>query len=79
MGCSADRRACSCCCRASNRLDWMYQGGMVAKAEADKRNEEQMLGARPVELEQRLPPPPRPARCAPASVCAASSRLPARC
>ena len=30
-------------------MDWMYQGGMVAKAEADKRQEEQMTGAREVE------------------------------
>ena len=28
-------------CRRSDKLDWMYQGGMVAKAEANKRVEEQ--------------------------------------
>ncbi len=28
-------------CRKSDKLDWMYQGGMVAKAEANKRMEEQ--------------------------------------
>jgi hypothetical protein len=28
----------------------MYQGGMVARAEADKRNEEQLLGAKPLEI-----------------------------
>lgn len=28
-------------CRRSDKLDWMYQGGMVAKAEANKRMEDQ--------------------------------------
>lgn len=25
-------------------MDWMYQGGMLAKQEADKRAEEQLMG-----------------------------------
>ena len=43
-------------CSKSNRLDWMYQGGMVAKAEADKRNEEQLLGQKPVQLQEAAAP-----------------------
>ena len=38
------------CCRQSDRLDWMYQGGMVARTEADKRSEEA--------AQQQLPPLP---------------------
>lgn len=34
--------------RAADRIDWMYSGGMTAKVEADKRNEEAMLGTAPV-------------------------------
>lgn len=34
----------------SDRLDWMYQGGMLARAEAEKRNEEAMLAGKPVTL-----------------------------
>ena len=37
-------------CRKSDRLDWMYQGGMLARAEAEKRNEEAMLAGKPVTL-----------------------------
>jgi hypothetical protein len=37
-------------CRQSNRLDWMYQGGMVARQEADKRAEEALLGSREAQL-----------------------------
>ncbi|CAL8469997.1 g9539 [Coccomyxa elongata] len=36
----------------SDKLDWMYQGGMVARAEADKRNEEQLLGAKPMQIQE---------------------------
>lgn len=36
--------------RDSKRLDWMYQGGMVAKQEADKRAEEQLLGVKEAQL-----------------------------
>lgn len=43
-------------CSKSDRLDWMYQGGMVAKAEADKRNEEQLLGQKPVQLQEAAAP-----------------------
>lgn len=32
------------------RLDWMYQGGMVAKQEADKRADAQLMGDKVVEL-----------------------------
>ena len=49
--CSAKASAVfSCVRRKSDKLDWMYQGGMVAKAEANKRVEEQQQAA--------LPPPP---------------------
>jgi hypothetical protein len=34
----------------------MYQGGMVAKQEADKRAEEQLLGVRPVDLVEAAAP-----------------------
>ncbi len=37
-------------CRKSDRLDWMYQGGMLARVEAEKRNEEAMLAGKPVTL-----------------------------
>ncbi|EIE25794.1 hypothetical protein COCSUDRAFT_13100 [Coccomyxa subellipsoidea C-169] len=40
----------------SDKLDWMYQGGMVAKAEADKRNDEQLLGAKPLQLQDAAAP-----------------------
>lgn len=40
----------------ADRLDWMYSGGMVAKQEADKRAEEQLLGVRPVELAEAAAP-----------------------
>eukprot|EP00884_Botryococcus_braunii_P018768 jgi/Botrbrau1/5575/Bobra.97_2s0006.1 len=36
--------------KESTRLDWMYQGGMVAKQEADKRAEEQLLGVKEAPL-----------------------------
>ena len=39
-------------CRKSAKLDWMYQGGMVAKAEANKRVEEQQQAAQPVQPPQ---------------------------
>ena len=48
--------------RASNRLDWMYQGGMVAKAEADKRSEEQLLGQRAADLSNAAGAAPGQAR-----------------
>ena len=35
-------------CRRSDKLDWMYQGGMVAKAEANKRVEEQQQASQTV-------------------------------
>ena len=34
----------------------MYSGGMVARQEADKRAEEQLLGVRPVELAEPAEP-----------------------
>lgn len=34
----------------------MYQGGMVARAEADKRNEEQMLGEKTLQLKEEAAP-----------------------
>ncbi|KAK9825013.1 hypothetical protein WJX74_000705 [Apatococcus lobatus] len=34
-----------------DRLDWMYQGSMMAKAEAQQRQEEAMLEGRPVQLD----------------------------
>ena len=37
--------------RAADRLDWMYQSGMTARMEADKRNEDAMLGQAPIEPE----------------------------
>lgn len=40
-------------CRAADRLDWMYSGGMTAKVEADKRQEEAMLGAAPVQAPEQ--------------------------
>ncbi|DBB05825.1 hypothetical protein WJX82_010516 [Trebouxia sp. C0006] len=36
----------------SDRLDWMYQGGMLAKQEADQRTEEAMMSGKPVQLEE---------------------------
>lgn len=36
--------------RKQERLDWMYQGGMVAKQEAEKRSDAQMLGEKDVDL-----------------------------
>ncbi len=45
---TALRKSLSCVlliCRKSDKLDWMYQGGMVAKAEANKRVEEQQQQA----------------------------------
>jgi hypothetical protein len=36
-------------CRAADRIDWMYSGGMMAKTEADKRNEDAMLGVAPIQ------------------------------
>ena len=36
--------------RKQERLDWMYQGGMVAKAEAEKRADAQLLGEKEVDL-----------------------------
>ena len=36
--------------RKQDRLDWMYQGGMVARQEAEKRADEQMLGEKDVQL-----------------------------
>lgn len=39
-----------CSCRKQERLDWMYQGGMVAKQEAQKRADAQLLGEKEVEL-----------------------------
>ena len=36
--------------RKQDRLDWMYKGGMVAKQDAEKRVDEQLLGDRQVEL-----------------------------
>ena len=39
-------------CRAADRLDWMYQGGMTAKVEADKRSEEAMLGTAPMPAQE---------------------------
>ena len=40
----------------ADRLDWMYQGGMVGMQEANKRAEEQLLGVRPVELAEPAEP-----------------------
>lgn len=40
----------------ADRLDWMYQGGMVGMQEANKRAEEQLLGVRPVELAEPAAP-----------------------
>ena len=37
-------------CRKQERLDWMYQGGMVAKQEAEKRADAQLLGEKDVDL-----------------------------
>lgn len=36
----------------SDRLDWMYQGGMLAKQEAEKRTEEAMMSGKPVQQEE---------------------------
>lgn len=38
-------RKCNCLA-----LDWMYQGGMLTHAEAEKRNEEAILAGKPVAL-----------------------------
>lgn len=35
--------------KAADRIDWMYSGGMMAKTEADKRNEDAMLGVAPIQ------------------------------
>lgn len=35
--------------RRSDRLDWMYQGGMLAKQEAEKRQEEAMMTGKPLQ------------------------------
>ena len=37
--------------REQDRLDWMYQGSMMAKAEASQRQEEAMLEGKPVQLD----------------------------
>lgn len=47
---------CSWTCRKQERLDWMYQGGMVAKQEAEKRADAQMLGEKEVELQAAAEP-----------------------
>ena len=39
-------------CRQQDRLDWMYQGSMMAKAEAQQRQEEAMLEGKPVQLDE---------------------------
>ena len=39
-------------CRRSDRLDWMYSGGMLAKQEADQRTEEAMMTGKPVQQEE---------------------------
>lgn len=39
-------------CRRSDRLDWMYQGGMLAKQEADQRTEEAMMSGKPVQEDE---------------------------
>ncbi|KAL3154798.1 hypothetical protein ABBQ38_011342 [Trebouxia sp. C0009 RCD-2024] len=36
----------------SDRLDWMYQGGMLAKQEADQRTEEAMMSGKPVQEDE---------------------------
>lgn len=41
-----------CFCSRSGRLDWMYQGGMLAKQEADQRTEEAMMSGKPVQQEE---------------------------
>ena len=38
--------------RRSDRLDWMYQGGMLAKQEAEKRTEEAMMTGKPLLQEE---------------------------
>lgn len=38
--------------KAADRIDWMYSGGMMAKAEADKRSEDAMLGVAPIEAKE---------------------------
>ncbi|KAK9808797.1 hypothetical protein WJX72_003833 [[Myrmecia] bisecta] len=37
--------------QAADRLDWMYQGGVTSRQEADKRNEDQLLGSKLIEQE----------------------------
>ena len=32
--------------RATEKMDWMYAGGMTAQMDADKRNEQALLGER---------------------------------
>ena len=33
-------------------MDWMYQGGMLAKQEADQRTEEAMMTGKPIQQEE---------------------------
>ena len=39
-------------CRKSERLDWMYAGGLVAKEDAAKRADDALMGKTVVSLEQ---------------------------
>lgn len=39
-------------CSKGERLDWMYGGGMVAKADAEKRKEDMLMGKTDVTLPQ---------------------------
>ena len=41
--------------RKQERLDWMYQGGMVAKQEAEKRQDAQMLGEKEIAIQAEEP------------------------
>lgn len=55
-----------CYCRRSDRLDWMYQGGMLAKQEADQRTEEAMMSGKPVQQQENAELN-RVSQCAPVS------------
>lgn len=36
---------CACVCRLGDqRVEWMYQGGLAAQEDADKRKEEYLMG-----------------------------------